>query len=228
MARAKRKSDETYNARRRAKRLLARLEREDTSGMSRTARAARESYMQSVRDQIELSYMPKGGTADARKQRMETVQANARKLDRMTNPIRATKKNKALRSDRIFQRQINAARLGMPTVLGGSTQSELQAELAKREVNIFYAATRRFWQNKPVEQRNELIKEGLGVKSLEQAFNLVLSQNRTALRLAREDAKQAGGLVAGRTDENAPFNAETDIDSERMGSPDYLMVTALL
>lgn len=227
MARAKRKSDETYNARRRAKRLLARLEREDTSGMSRTARAARESYIQSVREQIELSYMPKGGTAAARKQRMETVQANARKLDRMTNPVRG-RKTKAQRSNQFFQRQITAARLGLPTVLGGRTQSYEQQELAKAEVNIFYAATRRFWQGKDATNRNQYIMEGMGVSSLEQAFNLVLSQNRDALRLARESARQTGGMVAGRTDENAPFNAETDIDGERMGSPDYLMVTALL
>ena len=50
MARAKRTSDEVYNARRRAKRLLARLEREAVSGLSTSQKRARADYIASVRE----------------------------------------------------------------------------------------------------------------------------------------------------------------------------------
>ena len=90
MARSKRASDEVYNARRRAKRLLARMEREDTSGMSVVERRARADYMESVRAQIEQSYQ---GTRKARdvESAKERAQGARKKLDRMTRTPRKVK-----------------------------------------------------------------------------------------------------------------------------------------
>ena len=58
MPRAKRKSDELYNERRRAKRLAARIEKQQF----RTAREqqAAQSYVTNLRKQIERTYISKG------------------------------------------------------------------------------------------------------------------------------------------------------------------------
>lgn len=232
MARAKRKSDEVYNARRRAKRLLARMEREDVSGLSASGRAARTAYMDSLRQSISKTYTPRQGSRATRSAMLDEAREQAKALDRMTAPQRARNVTATARQNKLFERQINAAKLGQPTTLGGRTRGALQQEMAKAEVNIFYAATRRYWRGKDVRQRNELIMKGLGVSSLQEAYTRVLALNREALREARAVARSRigtdGTLVAGLASENEAFQSESlDFDSERMGSPEYLEIVMM-
>lgn len=206
MARAKRTSDEVYNARRRAKRLLARLEREDASGMSTSQKRARADYIASVREQITQSYQ---GTRQVR----QVVEAQARtkeaaeRLDRMTTAPRKAR-SRAARSNLIFQRQINLARSGAPSTLGDS---------GKESVSVFYAATRRFWRGKDPKERNRLIMEGLGVTSLSEAYDRVIVANRKALDSLVSAGAQTS-LVEGLTSENEAFYGEVDFDAELTGS----------
>lgn len=203
MARAKRTSDEIYNARRRAKRLLARLEREDVSGMGTLQKRARADYIASVREQIAQSYQGAHQVPEA-----QTRAKNAaERLDRMTTAPRKAK-SRAARSNLIFQRQINLARSGAPSTLG---------ERGKEAVSVFYAATRRFWRGKDPKERNRLIMEGLGVSSLSEAYDRVLGANGKAL-----DSMVAAGaqtsMVEGLTSENEDFYSEVEYDAELMGS----------
>ena len=206
MARAKRTSDEVYNARRRAKRLLARLEREDVSGMSTSQKGARADYIASVREQIAQSYQ---GTRQAHRvpeARTRTERA-AERLDRMTTAPRKAK-SRAARSNLIFQRQINLARSGAPSTLGDS---------GKEAVSVFYAATRRFWRGKDPKERNRLIMEGLGVTSLSEAYDRVIGANGKALDSLVSSGAQTS-LVEGLTSENEAFYGEVDFDAELTGS----------
>lgn len=206
MARAKRASDEVYNARRRAKRLLARLEREDVSGMSTSQRRARADYIASVREQIAKSYQGTRQVHQVTEAQARTKRA-AERLDRMTTAPRKAK-SRAERSNLIFQRQINLARSGAPSTLG---------ERGKESVSVFYAATRRFWRGKDPKERNRLIMEGLGVSSLSEAYDRVIGANRKALDSLVSSGAQTS-LVEGLTSENEAFYGEVDFDAELTSS----------
>lgn len=207
MARAKRASDEIYNARRRAKRLLARLEREGTSGMSAAQAKARADYVNSVREQIAQSYQGTRNVREVGKAQRRAKEASER-LDRMTSAPRKVK-SAGERSNMLFQRQINLARIGAPSTLG---------EHGKEAVSVFYAATRQFWRGRDPRKRNELIMKGLGVSSLAEAYELVLNANRGAL----DDAVRGvvdSSEIDGFTDENEAFYSEVEYDAELIGSP---------
>lgn len=206
MARAKRASDETYNARRRAKRLLARLERENTAGMSASQLRARADYIESVRAQITKSYQKTRAASEVVGVR-ERAQAAAAQLDRMTSAPRKVKSAKE-RSDIFFARQLNLAKMGQPTTLG---------EHASEKVSVFYAATRQLWRGRDTRKRNEYIIRGLGVSSLAEAFEKVLSANEDAFQAAI-GSKVTSSFVEGITSENEAFYNEVDYDSELMGS----------
>lgn len=203
MARAKRTSDEVYNARRRAKRLLARLEREDVGGMSTSQKRARADYIASVREQIAQSYQ---GTRQA-PEAQTRARGAAERLDRMTAAPRKAR-SRAARSNLIFQRQLNLARSGAPSTLGDS---------GKEAVSVFYAATRRFWRGKDPKERNRLIMEGLGVTSLSEAYDRVVGANGKALDSLVSSAAQTS-LIEGLTSENEAFYSEVDFDAELAGS----------
>lgn len=206
MARTKRTSDEVYNARRRAKRLLARLEREDVSGMSTSQKRAHSDYIASVREQITQSYQ---GTRQVHQVAEAQTRAKraAERLDRMTTAPRKAS-SRAARSSLIFQRQINLARSGAPSTLG---------DAGKESVSVFYAATRRFWRGKDPKERNRLIMEGLGVTSLSEAYDRVIGANRKALDSMVSAGAQTS-LVEGLTSENEAFYGEVDFDAELAGS----------
>lgn len=206
MARAKRTSDEVYNARRRAKRLLARLEREDVSDMSTLQKRARADYIASVREQITQSYQGTRQVQQAAEAQTRTKKA-AERLDRMTTAPRKAR-SRAARSNLIFQRQINLARSGAPSTLG---------ESGKEAVSVFYAATRRFWRGRDPKERNRLIMEGLGVTSLSEAYDRVIGANGKALDSLVSAGAQTS-LVEGLTSENEAFYGEVDFDTELTGS----------
>lgn len=213
MARSKRASDEVYNARRRAKRLLARMEREDTSGMSVVERRARADYMESVRAQIEQSYQGTRKTREVDKAK-ERTQGARKKLDRMTRGPRKVKGAKE-RSDVLFQRQVNLARIGAPSLFGAHGDAA---------VSVFYASTRKIWRGRDPKERNRLIMKALEVDTLQDAFDKVLLKNMQAINEYIEGEKTSS-TVDGRTDENKDFYDEVDVDPELTGSTRWAIKT---
>lgn len=211
MARAKRRSDEVYNARRRAKRLLARMAKESTTGMSAQQKAARLDYMRSVQDQINQSYdnSRKQRSAKGKQQARESASNAATKLDKMTAAPRAAKTVKD-RANLMFKRQLNLARIGAPSTLG---------KHGEQAVTVFYAATKKIWRGKDPAKRNELIMKALGAETIEEAYKLVLSKNVDAFRALVSYAGGDTSYVAGYTDENEEFYSEVDVDPELLGSP---------
>lgn len=211
MARAKRKSDEVYNARRRAKRLLARMAKEDTSGMSAQQKAARLDYMRSVQEQVAKSYDTSRRQSNEvrRQQARESAENAASKLDKMTAAPRAAS-TAVDRSNLMFKRQLNLARIGAPSVLG---------KHGEQAATIFYAATKKIWRGKDPAKRNELIMKAMGAETIEEAYKLVLSKNVDAFRALVSYAGGDTSYVAGYTTENEEFYSELDVDQELLGSP---------
>lgn len=211
MARAKRRSDEIYNARRRAKRLLARMAKEDTSGMSAQQKAARLDYMRSVQEQVSKSYdtSRKQSNVIRKQQARESASKAAGRLDKMTAAPRAAK-TAVDRSNLMFKRQLNLARIGAPSTLG---------KHGEQAVTIFYAATKKIWRGKDPAKRNELIMKAMGATTIEEAYKKVLSENVSAFRALISYAGGDTSYVAGFTDENEDFYNEVDVDPELLGSP---------
>lgn len=207
MPRAKRKSDEVYNARRRAKRLAARIER-DMERQTSSERAASRAYLDTIRAQIAKTYTPRKGSPAVRSALAAEAASSAEELDRMTRGVRSVS-GRTGRANRLFSQQINAARLEKASMFG---------RMGSEQVSIFYAATRNIWQGRDPRKRNEYIMEALGTSSLEEAFRRVIRENRTALRVAAHRGAITS-KVPGVTAENAFFYNEVSMDSERIGSP---------
>lgn len=195
MPRAKRKSDELYNERRRAKRLAARIEKQQF----RTAREqqAAQSYVANLRKQIERTYISKGVEVEEAFKVAKALGVQTRREVRTASQ----------RANEIFTREMNLASSGNESTLG---------EHGERYVKIFYAATQSMWEGQPLEMRNKAILAAMGTDSLREAFMSVLWQNRAAIRAARH-----AGEPIGTTDENA-FFYEDALDVEEYGSPEYL------
>lgn len=195
MPRAKRKSDELYNERRRAKRLAARIEKQQF-GTARE-RSAAQSYVESLQKQIERTYVTKGAT-------LEEATKAAKSLGVQT---RREVKTASQRANEIFTRELRLASAGEESILG---------EMGQKYVKIFYAATQNIWEGQPLEMRNKAILAAFGTDSLREAFMSVLWQNRAAIRAARH-----AGEPVGVTDENAFFYEDAE-DVEEYGSPEYI------
>ena len=195
MPRAKRKSDELYNERRRAKRLAARIEKQQF----RTAREqqAAQSYVANLRKQIERTYISKGVEVEEAFKAAKGLGVQTRREVRTASQ----------RANEIFTREMNLASSGNESTLG---------EHGEQYVKIFYAATQSMWEGQPLEMRNKAILAAMGTDSLREAFMSVLWQNRAAIRAARH-----AGEPIGTTDENA-FFYEDALDVEEYGSPEYL------
>ena len=195
MPRAKRKSDELYNERRRAKRLAARIEKQQF----RTARErqAAQSYVANLRKQIERTYVSKGVEIEEAFKVAKALSVQTRREVRTASQ----------RANEIFTREMNLASSGNESTLGAN---------GAKHVKIFYAATQSIWEGQPLERRNKAILAALGTDSLREAFIKVLWQNRASMKAA----KHAGEPI-GTTDENA-FFYEDALDVEEIGSPEYL------
>ena len=132
MPRAKRKSDEEYNARRRARRLAERLEREARRAQEAGKQVSEASRLLSerIRSLVAASYRKQG---EGYKEALE-------KVTRLTEPVR--ERERASRIERrnvIFKQSINAR------------------EEAERKA--FWRATQYMWQGvDPTERLNEIVK----------------------------------------------------------------------
>lgn len=195
MPRAKRKSDELYNERRRAKRLAARIEKQQFE-TAREQQAA-QSYVANLRRQIERTYISKGVEKDEAFKAAKSLGVQTRREVRTASQ----------RANEIFTRELNLASSGNESTLGA---------LGQQYVKIFYASTQSIWEGQPLERRNKAILAALGTDSLRDAFIEVLYKNRGAIKAA----KHAGEPI-GITDENAFFYEDAD-ETDDYGSPEYL------
>ena len=119
-------------------------------------------------------------------------------------------------TDEQFARELANARVkGRPSALDSDEY------MADAKARIFFAATRPVWQGAPASQRYDLIKQELGVGTLQEAYEEVMRRNGKALVQARRNMRKGGfSYVEGRYGESAAYDA--DRDTERRGSPDTI------
>ena len=197
MPRAKRKSDEIYNERRRARRLAARIEREAAT-KSATQRRADLKFAAQLREDIALTYAK---VSDA-----ETIE---QKIKTLSYTTRRDFGNKQRRANTLFARQIEAASRDESSSLG--SRGHVMTK-------IFYQATQDIWEGLPIGERNDAILRAMGETDLRSAFSKVLYSQRRALHAALEGQRP----IRGRTSESAAFYEGGTGAVDEYASPDYL------
>lgn len=221
MARKKTASDERYNARRRARRELARINKQIESGaLSDQQRSTQEAYARRLEQAIQDSYIQRDirPGMNARERRALTRRSDAA-LERAASAVESRRKSKTAteRGNAAFAEQIRAAQAGERTPLSG---------LDKVSTTFFYVSTRQMWQGYPAAQRNEYIMRGLGVESLEEAYRIVTRANRQQIQSYRD---MLAGItseytVEGWTDQAREFYEDAPIPQElEQPSPDNVV-----
>lgn len=205
-SRPRRAADDVYNARRRARRAAAKIERElarekAAGTVSAKREASTRNYIANLREQIQKTFSTKRGEITA--EQKSAMQA----LDVQT--LQKGTKTTAQRQNVIFERQINLASAEMPSTIAKTP------EAAKAAVKIFYKATQPIWSGMPIEERNRAIMAHYGVDTLQEAFTAVLRENAPAFRSALSAFEPLES-----TDE-AEFMEEPGLTDD-YGSPPYL------
>lgn len=225
MPRAKRKSDELYNQRRRAKRLAARLEKQKMA-QSPLEKASTEGYLRELRETIARSYMPKTRvpTNDMATALGSAAYDIGKRLDRMTSPYRQPKQSTKQRSNELFARQMRIAAAGGTSTIRG---------MRREEINIFYAATKDLWygSGRNPKKKIDYIMQAEFIptedggkrapKSLAEAYRYVMRVNSEAREAARK-FRLRNGMVG---DTRAEMGTEADSD---MDYPEYMYLVVWL
>lgn len=206
MPRAKRASDERYNERRRARRELARIERSIASGaLTDRQREVQTRYAERLRNSIENSYIQKNivrGMTRKERGKLTSRSDAALRQARGILDTRAVGRNAGERQNALFAEKLKQAGAGKRTDISGMDSVSSQ---------FFYVATRRLWASAPYEQRNETIMRRLGVDSLEEAYRIVMRENRRQIAAYREmiDGFTDEFTLEGMTDQAAEFYGGT-------------------
>lgn len=218
MPRRKTASDERYNARRRAKRELARIERQMNSVSALDPQYKTLSgYADRLRSSIAGSYVqPKIQRGMTVQERRKLTKSADQSIKHSVSVLTARERSRSAseRNNRIFAERLKQAASGKRSGMSG---------LDRISVQFFYQATRRLWQGLPRERRNELIMKGLGVKSLEEAYRSVMRENRAHIREWRMTLGQMSpeSTFEGWTDQQINFYAEEPsvLEGDRLTSP---------
>lgn len=163
MARAKRASDEIYNARRRAKRALARLDRDIKAGKVKRSRQV-TAYQKELRSQISKSYIGRNATAE----KVQSAQQAAKTLDKYRVGAKATATE---RRNLMFKANLKAGSAGSGTI-------------PKENVQLFFNATKHAWAGRG-RDRYASIMSYYGIDDLQAIFEKVMEANKDALVRAK-------------------------------------------
>lgn len=175
------RTDEIYNARRRAKRSLERLDRDIKAGKVKNTRQVR-AYRAEIIRQISESYQGKNPTdAD-----VSEAQRAARSLGLYTVGART---NAVQRRNVMFRANMKAGSAG-----AGS--------LPKENVQLFWNATKHVWAGRG-RDRYASIMSYYGTDDLQAIFNDVMRQNKEALRRAK--GLSGAGIIADTADMSNPL-----------------------
>lgn len=181
-------------------------------------RANLQSYAQIQLNKAQNLYLPTARSAQ--KAAAKETYARAKEANRRFESVRRSRASAQARKDFIFQQVINEASRGAATSLDAYDSEGKMRAKGQQLVKMFYRKTRQYWSKPGVSprERNEAIVAGLGVSSLEDAFNLVLAQNvEDILRAERMRDQLANGVDSTET---GGFYDDDSGEPDDFGSPD--------
>lgn len=213
MARAKRASDDVYNARRRLRRAAAKAERTgEQERAMQLRRLAEETYIgRGVAASFEraaiaalaaLRQIPRAierrrDDQKARERDRGLISA-LRSAARSVSPRGAAKRLTRAFLDRdnaIFSRELNLASMDLPSSIDRADLS------GKSQARIFWMSTRKLWMGVPPDQRYDAIMRALGTDSLRLAFDRVLRYNESAVSMAESAEREVRDTLSDMGDE---------------------------
>lgn len=167
MPRAKRQSDENYNIRRRARRNIARLERQAETAKTAKERRAAQSRASQLQKQLERTYQ-QGKQGAALSRLRENLQG--------FTPARK-------RLNTIFRGALRTAGAG-----GYSRASAIAGRFGltgEEGRDLFYIVTQRAWEGGRVEDRLQKIMDAYGESDLEALYTRILEENAELMEQLR-------------------------------------------
>lgn len=192
--------------RKKAKRRIARLEKEISKTGSEKERVFYEQQVRSLREQVSKTYEFNPLTHKATGYTKDDIRMAARNLTRM-NVSSEIGRTSQSRKNFITQQELNTAK---------SYHSGIQSigEFTSEEVRIFYRATQEAWQGlSSKEDRNKTILEYYGRSDLRDFVREVLDMNKEAVERSKRDYREPvsdGEML------------DTDGESDRQASAEFL------
>lgn len=156
-------TDEIYNARRRAKRALARLDRDIKSGKVKRSRHI-TAYRKEIEAQIAATYQGRKPNQD----KVAQAQKSATTLDRYRVGAKAQATE---RRNIMFKANVKAGSAGSGT-------------LPKENIAIFWNATKSAWAGRGGD-RYAALQRYYGMDDLQKIFEMVMAENKDALARAK-------------------------------------------
>lgn len=191
------KAQEYARERRRAKTYIKVLQKAAKSTKTSLGRGAIRRTINELNKAIAASYRGSGQSQEEAVKKMRAIIAQ-----------RGGKTKQIEAANRAFQRQIGLASRGQKSSLG-------KGDIARGKVSIFYAATQRLWQGKSYEERNKIIMQKLGVKTMAEAYQMVMGKQQDALEMLKSNVSEVDDTEANR------LFRESIID-EFSTSPDFI------
>lgn len=224
MARAKRASDDVYNARRRIRRAAKAAERKGEEERARQLRRlAEETYIgRGFSANVQraanaalaaLRVLPTSAQRREAQERNRQIVSALRSAARSSGPRGAVKRLTRAFLDRdnaIFSREINLASMDLPSSIDRPDLS------GKSQARIFWMSTRKLWMGVPPERRYEAIMQALGTDSLRLAFDRVLRYNEAAVSTAESAEREVRDTLTDMGDERGDEPVSIDYPPEFM------------
>lgn len=196
-------SREVDKIRKRTKRGISRLEKQIAESSNfLEKRAARQQLQELQSNLAQLSARGKNKTYTERsREALKALQsANVRSLREMKQrPID-------------FAKELRKAKAGNISALGAKGREKTQ---------LFYRATQRLWEGKPLAERNNAIMEGLGVSSLVAAYAKIIA--RSDVRDVLRQLDTSGGAVED-TDELSEAYREAERTQKQIDTPTSVLL----
>lgn len=174
------KAQEYARERRRAKAYIKVLQKTAKSTKSALGRGAIKRSINELNKAVAASYRGSGQSQEEAVKKIRAIVAQ-----------RGGKTKQAEAVNRAFQRQLGLASRGKKSSLG-------QGDIARGKVSIFYAATERMWQGRSYADRNKIIMQRLGVKTMPEAYQLVMGKQKEALEMLKSNVSPVGDTEANR------------------------------
>lgn len=198
------RSREMDKIRKRTRRAIDRLNKISETTTDMRQRHAAKQQLTQLQAQLEQTYAGK---------RTRTYSAKAISAGRSLRDERVGSIKELKQGVYDFKKEMNKASRGKVSMLGAQGQLKTQ---------MFYRATQNAWQGRPNTEREQAIKDALGVDTLEQAYTKVMNTPEM-----REALRQITATVTDTNELSEAYEA-AERTPKRIDSPTVLMQVQLM
>lgn len=148
-----------------------------SSETTRKGKAIARRQIKDVQKGIETTYKPGlfgyGGKHNEAKQK--SIQKRRSKADAIVGTSKQVLRGSNAISDWEWQQKANKAYFGYSKKTNETRNYDAANEYKREYIETFYYATEPMWQDVPITQRNKAIKKALGVNTMQEAYDKVMS-----------------------------------------------------